>query len=332
MTTKYLRVRFITVAFHLLIALSLLGCSKNSVPPIVDPNPPIDEWPPQPEFFNRGEGIMEYTLYEPLSHKPVTLYYYIPAGVDTRTATILIALHGADRNGPYQITTWKGIAAQKGVMVFAPQFSSEFYNSSEYQLGGVSSSGSSYVAKPKAQWSYSLIEDLFDFIKEKTGSRNETYDMWGHSAGGQFTHRFLLWMPEARVRKAVASNAGYYTVPDPDGISNEQGTVFSFPYSSRGTPISDNTIRTYFGRDMTVHLGTSDISTTDPQLPTGAGAMAQGPYRYARGHFFFEHSKGVAMAKGYSFNWKVVDVVGVGHSSRSMVQNSLTGAAKLMYD
>lgn len=318
---------------QLLLLVVIVSCTPEDKPPIINGGGSTEpSTPPGVEYFNRGEGSMEYTLYEPLKTKPITLYYYIPAGIDITKATILFAMHGANRNGQYQITSWKSIAAQKGLMVFAPEFSSEYYSSTEYQLGGVSSSGTTFGAKPKSQWSYSLIENLFDFIKEKTGNQNPTYDLWGHSAGGQFTHRMLLWMPEARVRKAVASNAGYYTVPDPNGITNENGTVFSFPYSSRATTISSDGLTIYFKRDLTIHLGTADVSTTDPQLPTGAGAAAQGPYRYARGHFFFEHSKGVAASRGDEFNWKVVDVEGVAHSSRQMVQNSLTGAAKLMYD
>ena len=38
--------------------------------------------------------------------------------------------------------------------------------------------------------------------------------MFGHSAGGQFVHRFVQFKPNSRVNYAISANAGWYTVPD----------------------------------------------------------------------------------------------------------------------
>src|SRR5271155_4121645 len=42
---------------------------------------------------------------------------------------------------------------------------------------------------------------------------SKTYYLYGHSAGGQFAHRLVLFMPNARYQRVVAANPGYYTMP-----------------------------------------------------------------------------------------------------------------------
>lgn len=315
--------QFSTKVFFLTL-LAFYGCTKSeSITNI-----------PIVKVLNKGLDSLVYDMYAPLADKPVTLYYYIPEDGNMTTMPILFALHGADRAGMYQISTWKGIADEKKIMVFAPQFSSSYYNTKEYQQGGVSKFANSFLGVSEEKWTYSIIEAMFDFIKEKTGSHNNFYDMWGHSAGAQFTHRFLLWMPNARVRNAVASNAGTYTVPDPSGYSDDNGAIYSYPYSMKDTPLGERQLISLFARHFTVHLGTKDIATTsmqDSSLPVSDGDRAQGACRYDRGHFYFNRAKAVAEQYGYEFNWTVVDVENVSHNSRGMVRAVNTGAAQLLY-
>lgn len=48
--------------------------------------------------------------------------------------------------------------------------------------------------------------------KQAFGSANEQFYLYGHSAGGQFTGRFLVTHPEV-VNKAVISSAATYPQP-----------------------------------------------------------------------------------------------------------------------
>jgi pimeloyl-ACP methyl ester carboxylesterase len=53
-----------------------------------------------------------------------------------------------------------------------------------------------------------VIERLFDHVRQTLGISATTYDIVGHSAGGQFVERLVLFLPSARFRRAVASSPG----------------------------------------------------------------------------------------------------------------------------
>jgi len=325
------------------MALSALSCTKDPDTP-VGPKDPVVK-------LKYGLDSITFKSYSPLSSKPFRVYTYIPddENFNIRTMPILFCLHGADRDGLYQINNWKATADDKGVILISPKFTKEVYPSLDYQLGGISWSSTDYVPKMTELWTYNLIEALFDYVKESTGNTSAKYYMHGHSAGGQWTHRFLLNMKNHRCAKAVESNAGYYTVPDPGGISNGTRT-FSYPYSIKGMfydeadvkyPLDQydymtiDQLKKYFAFDLTVHLGTADTATTteqDPNLPVSDGAKAQGKCRFDRGHFFYDRAKRVADSLGTPFNWKLVEVPGVGHSSYKMVNGpGVTGAAYILF-
>ena len=273
-----------------------------------------------------------YSGFAPFYNKPIKVYTFIPSNTVT-DCPILFAMHGSGRNAISMISNWKTIATNKRVIVIAPCFDSDQYANSYYQLGNVSWSTSVWDPKPHYLCTYNVIEALFDYFKSELGLSATKYDLWGHSAGGQFSHRMMLHMPEARVDRVVCSNAGYYTVPDPGGISDGTET-YDFPYSVLGMEISREQLAAYFARDLTVHLGTADTASTveqDSQLPSSPGAYAQGKCRYERGKFFFARAKAVADSMGLPFNWKKVEVAGVAHSSQKMSQNSTNGAGVLLY-
>ena len=280
-----------------------------------------------------GRDSMMFISYSPLSRRPVKIYYYVPSGFNASTTPFLFTMHGSGRAALTSLKNWETTAKNKNVLVMAPEFTEELYKVVKYQFGGISSSTSEYNPQPDSTWTYNIIEAAFDVFRTAKGSRRTSYDICGHSAGSQFTHRFLLNMPDARVDRAVCSNAGSYTVPDPKGISDGK-TTYGFPYSIKGMNLSTEQLKKYFAREMTVHLGTADLATTveeDENLPVSAGAEAQGACRFERGHFFFERSKRVADSLGLPFNWKLVEVPGVAHSSSKMTQTAGVGAAALLY-
>lgn len=271
-----------------------------------------------------GEGEFTFDEYTPLESKPFLVRYYIPEEGRIKNMRVLIAVHGASRGGKTVLDSWKGFARRDGFVVIAPEFSEELYPSNDYQFGGVFPDSKAIEMSPAAVWTYNLIEALFDDFLRQTGSKATTYDLWGHSAGAQFTHRLLLAMPQARVDRAVVANAGSWTFPI-NGLIAASGRVYGWGYSVQNTPFgSRENLEKFFARNITICLGTADTLTTADDFPRGEPAMAQGGTRFERGHNFYTCARETAAEMGVLFNWKIVEVEGIGHTGKGMVFGKYT--------
>jgi hypothetical protein len=83
-------------------------------------------------------------------------------------------------------------------------------------------------------------------------------------------------------------------------------------------------LEAFFAKNLIIQSGTADTLTdTDNLLRTG-GAMAQGITRVERAYSFYNASKQVAAEMGLPFNWKIVDVEGIGHTSVGMIYGTYT--------
>jgi pimeloyl-ACP methyl ester carboxylesterase len=270
--------------------------------------------------FRRGEDTLVFTGYEPLKDKPITIFYYIPVRGNIKKMPVLFSMHGAERSGAIQRNAWKHFAEDYGFIVLAPQYSKQYYKESDYQFGGVSESPDEFILRPKELWTYNTIEAIFDYFKEATGNKSEKYDMFGHSAGGQFVHRYLLATPEAHVRKAVAANPGSWTFLKAEGLTDTSGVAHGWPYSIKDTPFtSEEYLKPFLGREMIIQVGTADTIQVGEAVPSSDVARAQGAMRHERGWNFFRQSQRLALEKGYPFRWMIVDVVGAEHSSVQMI-------------
>lgn len=269
---------------------------------------------PQPDrAFTQGQGVVAYSGYAPLSHKPIKVHYYIPKGDVTRMP-ILLVLPGVNRNAADYRQAWLAAADQKGVMVFSLEFPSGTYSGSEYIEGGMMGAQG---LKPEAEWTFSMIEPLFDFITADLKSSRTTYDLWGHSAGAQFVHRYLLFKPGARIGQAASANAGWYTTPE---------LSVDFPYGLKGTAATAATLQQVLGKKLLLQLGTADTDPNDPNLNHTPGAELQGPHRYARGQHFWQKAQ-TASLSGRPFGWQKQEVAGVAHDYTRMAAS----ASALMY-
>lgn len=270
--------------------------------------------------FHKGADSLIYTGYAPLADKPVTLYYYIPTKGNVKNMPVLIAFHGADRHGYLPRNNWKEFAERDGFVVLCPEFTKELYNENAYQFGNVYKDRTSTELNPEELWTYSIVEPIFDFFRSETGSKAQSYSIQGHSAGGQFTHRYLIAKPNARVDVAVASNPGSWTWLSSNGTIRGSEDSFKWPYTIKDTPFDDEEhVKAFLKRDLTVHLGDVDTLTTGAHVPTDAASLSQGRYRYERGQHYFEDGKELAREKGMRFGWNIVVVKGVGHRGQGMV-------------
>ena len=164
-------------------------------------------------FIDEQEGVPA---------KQITVYTFLAKGLKPNLAPIVFVMHGHGKNAEGYRDVWVEHAEKYQFMVVVPLFDKE-------QWGGGDYSYASLIAKdgtpqPKSMWSFMVIERLFDFIKRSTGNGNPQYLIYGHSEGGQFVHRLVLFLPEARFARAVAANPGWYTVPN-FGVKYPYGLV-----------------------------------------------------------------------------------------------------------
>jgi poly(3-hydroxybutyrate) depolymerase len=237
------------------------------------------------------------------------VWYQLPDKV-TRDTPVVFVMHGVNRDADRYRDEWAALAKRQGFIAVVPQFSrADFPGSRGYNTGYFSEQDG--TARPRNLWSFAAIEPLFDDVRKRFGTQVTRYSLYGHSAGAQFVHRYVLFMPEARLDKAVAANAGWYTMPD---------FAVDFPYGLGDTPLDDATLEAALGKPLFVLLGTADTDRNHPNLRKTSQADAQGLHRYARGQAFFAAGKAVAAAGGTPFGWTRKDVPGIGHSNGGMAE------------
>lgn len=246
------------------------------------------------------------------AHHQVKVWYYVPPGLGANAPVVLV-MPGAKRDGADYIEDWKPHARARHFLLVVPEYSQEQFPLDEgYIYGNTVDKAGKPV--PRDEWSFSMIEPIFDAVRARTGNRSERYAIYGHSAGAQFVQRFLYFVPRARVSHAVAANAGWYTLPD---------LTVAFPYGLKGTPVTADDLRHALGLPLTILLGTADTNSKDRVLRHTPDADAQGAFRFARGKYFFARSAELARSQGSAFGWRLATAPGIGHSDPGMAPFAL---------
>jgi poly(3-hydroxybutyrate) depolymerase len=239
--------------------------------------------------------------------KTIPVWYYLPEKARPDTS-VLFVMHGVNRDADRYRDEWLPHAQKYGLFLLAPEFSKEaFPAEANYNQGNMFDSQKRPL--PREQWSFSFIEPIFDHAKQVTGNLSPQYYLYGHSAGAQFVHRFLYFVPNARVAKAVAANAGWWTLPDP---------AVDFPYGLHGSAIDSTALPAMLRRPLVVLLGTADTDPNHVHLRRTPEALAQGPHRFARGQFFYEAGRTRAAELGVTFGWQLATAPGVDHNDKGM--------------
>ncbi|MCC5913190.1 MAG: hypothetical protein JJU46_02335 [Balneolaceae bacterium] len=281
------------------LSLSILLTLFLIADPVTSKNP---ESNPEP-----GKGLFVIEDEPPLNGGQMNVYYYLPEG-DLSEKPILFVMHGTNRNADDYRDNWVELADKHGIIIIAPEFSNELFPGADgYNLGGMFDDNGEAV--DEEYWGYSMIEPIFDRAIAYTGSNQSRYDVFGHSAGSQFTHRFFLFKKDLRVNRVVASNAGWYTMPD---FETE------FPYGLKGTALSEERLLNRLGQHLVIQLGENDNDPEARFLRNTDGARAQGAHRYERGHTFYDRIKRVAEESGREAVWSIRSVPEVGHDNARM--------------
>lgn len=266
-------------------------------------------------LFSEQTGMEPYACKGAFAGKTVDIYYYIPSG-DIKKMPVQFVMHGMDRNGDKYRDDWIELADKYGFVVLAPQFSLEEFSEQAYQQGNVVDESGAFVSPDSM--TYPIISEVFHYFLEHSESQAKKYNIYGHSAGAQFVHRYLLFNKTPDVDRAISANAGWYTYPTED---------IGYPYGmGNSAALIGTDVDSYYGKNLTILLGEADTLRTE-SLNQSKKADAQGLTRLERGVNFFEFCQNDAGDRDATFKWKKAYVAGVGHSDSKMAPE----AARLLY-
>jgi hypothetical protein len=260
-----------------------------------------------------GKWSFVFTDRKGHADRPMRVYTYRARQCD-ETCPIQFVMHGVNRNASDYRDYWELIADRYGLIIVAPEFSkANWPKGAGYNRGDVD------AGDDREKWAYSVIEHLFDEIR--VGQKD--YRIFGHSAGAQFVHRFLYFVPENRASIAMAANAGWYTLPEWRGDK----VKYKWPHSLADAKVGEKEVRLAFAKRLVLLLGESDTDSADPNLDKAEGSIAQGANRLERGENFFGKATSVAKELGIPFRWELSYVPGTAHDGAKMSR----AAADLVY-
>ena len=275
-----------------------------------------EESPPDDAVL-AGSGHYEFTGTPLAEERPVPVWYHLPEALSGE-APVALVLHGAGRDGRRYRDAWIPVAEERGFAVAVPEFRNEagLYPGTEaYNLGRVTDSDG--ALRPREEWSYSVLEPLFEDFLVRSGLEADGYGLYGHSAGSQVAHRFLTLFPDARAEPVVLANAGWYTLPA-DDEEWPYGLAHPGAAESHGMLTTPDELRSLFERDVTILLGEEDMDPDALALRQTEGADSQGSHRVERGTTYFQIATEMAESLDVRLEWKVDTVSGVGHSNSEM--------------
>ncbi|MEM8685609.1 MAG: hypothetical protein AAGF72_19520 [Pseudomonadota bacterium] len=238
----------------------------------------------------------------------INVRLFVPDGA-SKASPIVVVIHGWSRDIERYYEDWSALADENGFIAVVPHYPFEdFPTANEFNQGHVFDAETGDY-RPADSWTFASVEAVFDEVVARLGSDATDYTIYGHSAGSQFVHRYLWHVPGARVKRYLAANAGWYTMPD---------YTVDYPYGLRNANISREQLIAALARDVVVMLGDRDTETQSSSLRNTAEAKAQGANRYLRGLRMYATAKSAAEKLGVEFGWSLRIVEGAAHVNAEM--------------
>lgn len=222
--------------------------------------------------------------------KPDVEIFYITPEIINKDTKVIFVIHGNSRNAEDYLSAWIPHVTNKNVIVAAPQFRKIDFRYF-FLLEMAESSGK--VNSDKDEYINNSISLFFNYLKSKFSLSTETYSMFGHSAGAQFTHRYMLLSMDNRISNTVIANAGWYTF-----ITDDE-----FPYGINNSPIniSNEQIKWFMSKKANLLIGSDDIGFKS--VNSSKGANLQGLTRVDRAANYFDSLIMNAESRGYALRW-----------------------------
>jgi len=250
--------------------------------------------------------------------KIIGIHYYKPKNLKSESSVVIV-LPGAGRNGDAYRDAWIEKAEKYNILVLSLEYAEKYYPEFwSYNLAGMitdveinderTAMTSFNISKDPNEWIFNDFDRIFDLTKEELNLNTDTYDLFGHSAGGQILHRLAIFKLDSKVNRILSSNSGWYTVPT-DGAD--------FPTGLKDSYISEKELD--FSKKLVLFLGEKDnANETRGDLRHSPEVDKQGLHRLDRGTYFYNESKKIASKSNFEFNWTLEIIPNIGHDFREM--------------
>ena len=292
--------------FLLIFAAFIISCDPAGSSFSPNPEPII------PAEINVGNGMFIFSF----NNIDVEVFYHVPVSYSS-SSKIVFGLHGGSRDAEGLRDNMIQKSIDYNFILIAPKFSSSNFSLGDgYNLGNVYVDGdnpTTSTLNDENEWSFSIIEPLFDSVKSSLSLESEKYNLFGFSAGAQFVHRFIQFKPDARFDKVVAGAAGWYTVPD---------NSIPFPYGYDNSILISTNLSNLLSSDLHIQVGALDNNPNSAGLRHNEYADAQGLNRVTRAVHFFETGQNIAESSNYNFNWSLHIIQGAGHNLIPNAENA----------
>jgi pimeloyl-ACP methyl ester carboxylesterase len=238
------------------------------------------------------------------------LYTYRPANYTD--GPLLLVFHGVLRNADDYRDHARGMGDRFRALIVAPRFPEDRFPIVSYQQGGLKLNGE---VQPRNRWTWELIPQIATEVRRREGRPDLPYYLIGHSGGGQFLIR-LSGFTTTDARRIVVSNPGTYLLP-----SREH----DYPFGFGGLPdelANDAALQRHLAQPITLYLAMEDTER-DEYFDQTPPAERQGATRWERGNNAYKAAHELAKARGWTCNWRLVPVPGVGHDYEKMFNHPL---------
>jgi pimeloyl-ACP methyl ester carboxylesterase len=222
---------------------------------------------------------------------------------------ILLVFHGLNRNAEGYRNVSRSLGDRLCMIVVAPLFDAERFPSWRFQMGGIVNQR---ALQPPGDWTGQFVLELVAWVRQQEGQALP-YSMIGHSAGGQFLSRLAAFTPTEAKRIVIANPSTYVFASLQTRAPFGLGGVYS-------PKTAEAELKRYLQAPVTIFLGQEDVG--EENLSETPAARAQGENRHERGLNAYRTAQALAQSRGWAFNWRLVELPGVGHNTVRMFSSA----------
>ena len=233
---------------------------------------------------------------------------------------LLVIVHGTLGEGEPALTAadrfirrWIPLAEEKGLILIAPAFDQQ-------DFGGFAGPGGGYRGLFGRKFGADeFVHQIVDQYKSLSDDFDGRFYLYGHSAGGQFTSRYVVIHPD-RILGAVVESAGSCPNPDPavpwTGGMGRLRRAMRWSNSDKDstidiTPDPAGWVKAG-GLPITILVGGNDV---DPAAEKSTGTSTG---HVASARSWFDAMKKLCQEQKQPFHMRLVIVPGVGHNSAAL--------------